>query len=409
MPRSEVSERLVRQAAALVPVLRSSGGAAEQARRLPRETFDALAEADVFRMTAPKRFGGFEADFLTQCEVLAEVARGCPSASWAATILSAMSWLVAGFPDEAQEEIFDKRDPRITGVFSPTGTAVRKNGGYVVNGRWGYNTGGHGGEWTVITAVLVENGNPGMPHSCIVRAGELERLDDWHASGMAATGSSTVVAKDLFVPAHRALPLPELVEARYPQRHNSANPYFNYPLASVLTANAAGTPVGIARGALELFLDKLPGRAITYTTYASKIEAPVTHLQVGEAALAIDSSDAHMRLACAQVDELARCADEARTDQGARARRRRDALRARRSRHVVLCERRVRDPGERPDPALPARHAGAREPRDPASADERRALRPRALRARTEYVPVLTPARVRGVYHRPSTRRGETP
>jgi len=303
MPRSEVSERLVRQAAALVPVLRSRAPAAEQARRLPRDTFDALADADVFRMTAPKRFGGFEADFLTQCEVLAEVARGCPSASWAATILSAMSWLVAGFPDEAQEEIFDKRDPRISGVFSPTGTAVRKNGGYLVNGRWGYNTGGHGGEWTVITAVLVENGNPGMPHSCIVRAAELERLDDWHASGMAATGSSTVVAKDLFVPAHRALPLPELVEARYPQRHNSANPYFNYPLAAVLTANAAGTPVGIARGALELYLDKLPGRAITYTTYASKIEAPVTHLQVGEAALAIDSSDAHMRLACAQVDD----------------------------------------------------------------------------------------------------------
>jgi alkylation response protein AidB-like acyl-CoA dehydrogenase len=303
MPRSEVSERLVRQAAALVPVLRSRAPAAEQARRLPRDTFDALADADVFRMTAPKRFGGFEADFLTQCEVLAEVARGCPSASWAATILSAMSWLVAGFPDEAQEEIFDKRDPRISGVFSPTGTAVRKNGGYLVNGRWGYNTGGHGGEWTVITAVLVENGNPGMPQSCIVRAAELERLDDWHASGMAATGSSTVVAKDLFVPAHRALLLPELVEARYPQRHNSANPYFNYPLAAVLTANAAGTPVGIARGALELYLDKLPGRAITYTTYASKIEAPVTHLQVGEAALAIDSSDAHMRLACAQVDD----------------------------------------------------------------------------------------------------------
>ncbi len=302
MDRSETSARLVRQAAALVPMLRARAPAAEAARRLPQDTFDALSAADVFRMTAPKRFGGFEADFRTQCEVLAEIARGCPSASWASTILSAMSWLASGFPDEAQQEIFDSRDPRISGVFSPTGTAVPKGGGYVVNGRWGYNTGGHGGEWTVLNAVLVENGTPGMPHSCIVRARELERLDDWHASGMAATGSSTIVAKDVFVPAHRVLPLPELVEARYPERHNSANPYYNYPLAAVLTANAAGTPVGIARGALELFQESLPGRAITYTTYASKIEAPVTHLQVGEAALAIDSSDAHMRLACVQLD-----------------------------------------------------------------------------------------------------------
>src|SRR5882672_12217296 len=107
MARSETQERLVSQAAAL-------------ARRLPQKMFGELAAADVFRMTAPRRFGGFEADFLTQCEVLAEVARGCPSASWVATIMSAMSWLVGGFPDEAQVEIFATRDPRVSGVFSPT-------------------------------------------------------------------------------------------------------------------------------------------------------------------------------------------------------------------------------------------------------------------------------------------------
>jgi alkylation response protein AidB-like acyl-CoA dehydrogenase len=302
MGRSETSARLVRQAASLVPLLRERAAAAEQARRLPQETFDALSAADVFRMTAPARFGGLEADFLTQCEVLAEVARGCPSASWVATILSAMSWLVATFPDEAQEEIFASRDPRVSGVFSPTGTAVRKGGGYVLSGRWGYNTGGHGGEWTVVNAVLTEDGEAGPPLCCIVRSRELKRLDDWHASGMAATGSSTVIAEQVFVPAHRAQPLPDLVEARYPQRHNSANPYFNYPLATVLTANAAGTPVGIARGALELFHERLPGRAITYTTYASKVEAPVTHLQVGDATLTIDSADAHMRLTSALLD-----------------------------------------------------------------------------------------------------------
>ena len=83
------------------------------------ETFDALSEAGVFRMTAPARYGGYEADFQTQCDVLAEIARGCPSTSWVATILSAMSWLAGVFPDEAQDEIFRDGDPRISGVFSP--------------------------------------------------------------------------------------------------------------------------------------------------------------------------------------------------------------------------------------------------------------------------------------------------
>ena len=84
------SAELVARAAGLVPMLREQAAANEASRRLSPDTFDALSEADVFRMTAPKRFGGFEADFVTQCEVLAEIARGCGSSSWVATIFSAM-------------------------------------------------------------------------------------------------------------------------------------------------------------------------------------------------------------------------------------------------------------------------------------------------------------------------------
>jgi alkylation response protein AidB-like acyl-CoA dehydrogenase len=119
---------------------------------------------------------------------------------------------------------------------------------------------------------------------------------------MAATGSNTVVADDVFVPTHRAMPLPDMLEARYPRRHNATNPYFNLPLAAVLTVNAGGTPIGIARGAMETFVERLPGRGITYTTYTSKADAPVTHLQIGEASLTIDSADAHVRLATTLLD-----------------------------------------------------------------------------------------------------------
>ncbi len=297
------SAALVARAAALVPTLRERAAANEASRRLSPETFDALSAADVFRMTAPKRFGGFEADFVTQCEVLAEIARGCGSSSWVATIFSAMSWLAGTLPDAAQEEIFDSRDPRISGVFSPTGKAVRKSGGFVVNGRWGFNTGGHGSNWTVVNVVAPNAAGVELPTCMLVRSRELERLDDWHASGMAATGSSTIVAKDVFVPEHRTCELPAMIEAQYPPRHNAANPYYGQPLAAVLTVNAGGTPVGIARAALEAFRERLPGRPITYTTYANKAEAPVTHLQIGEAALKIDSAEAHMRLASGILDE----------------------------------------------------------------------------------------------------------
>jgi alkylation response protein AidB-like acyl-CoA dehydrogenase len=302
---TNASDGLVARAAALVPMLREQAAANEASRRLSPEIFDALSAADVFRMTAPRRFGGLEADFTTQCEVLAEIARGCGSSSWVATIFSAMSWLVGTLPDAAQEEIFGSKDPRVSGVFSPTGKAVRADGGFVLSGRWGFNTGGHGSNWTVVNAIAPNAGGVELPTCMIVRSRELERLDDWHASGMAATGSSTIVADGVFVPEHRSCELPAMIEARYPARHNAANPYYGYPLAAVLTVNAGGTPVGIARAALETFRERLPGRPITYTTYANKLEAPVTHLQIGEAALTVDSADAHMRLACRTLDDNA--------------------------------------------------------------------------------------------------------
>lgn len=292
---------LVERAAALVPLLLERARAAEQARRVSDASFDALSDAGIFSMTAPRRYGGAEVDFETQCEVLAQLARGCPSTSWVATIFSAMSWLVGTFPDQAQDEIFADRDPRISGVFSPTGTGVPKDGGLVVSGRWGFNTGCHGARWTVLNAV-VGAGAEAVPTCAIARSRELTIMDDWYATGMSATGSNTIVADNVFIPAHRCLRLPDMLEARLPARHNADNPYFNYPLSPVLTVNAGGTPLGMARGALDEFRSKLPGRGIAYTFYTNKAEAPVTHLQLADAALTLESADAHVRRAAALLD-----------------------------------------------------------------------------------------------------------
>jgi 3-hydroxy-9,10-secoandrosta-1,3,5(10)-triene-9,17-dione monooxygenase len=299
------ADELRDRARALVPVLKDRAAASEQARHLLPETYDALADAGLFRMCVPERFGGYEADFETQCDVLATIATGCPSSSWVATIFSAMAWLAATLPDEAQEEILGPGDPRISGGLSPTGTAAPTGGGVVLHGAWPYNTGNFGATWVVVNALRpLDDGDGVIPTCVLVPSEDLMALDDWHASGMAATGSCTVVAEDVFVPEHRTYPLPLMIESQYPaDRHNADDPYYNLPLASMLIVNAAGTPAGIARGAYESFMERLPGRAITYTAYDDKAAAPVTHLQVGEAAMRIESADAHMRRAAALLDD----------------------------------------------------------------------------------------------------------
>ncbi len=64
---------LVERTTALVPMLRQHAAAAENERRVPLATLEALDQAGVFRMMAPKKFGGDEADFETQARVLAEI------------------------------------------------------------------------------------------------------------------------------------------------------------------------------------------------------------------------------------------------------------------------------------------------------------------------------------------------
>jgi alkylation response protein AidB-like acyl-CoA dehydrogenase len=189
-------------------------------------------------------------------------------------------------------------------VLAPTGTGRRRGGGVVINGRWSFNTGCHGSKWTFVNALVEEGDGAVVPTMVFVRSGELTILDDWYPSGMAGTGSNTVVAEDVFVPAHRCLPLPAMLGAEYPERHNADNPYFNYPIVPVLVVNAAGTPLGIARGALDAFLERLPSRQISFTDYATQAEAPITHLQVGEATLKLDSIAAHVGRACDILDAL---------------------------------------------------------------------------------------------------------
>jgi 3-hydroxy-9,10-secoandrosta-1,3,5(10)-triene-9,17-dione monooxygenase len=295
------SESVLDRTKALVPYLREQAQAAEQARRLPDETFDALAEAGVLKMCAPKKYGGEQLPFEEQCDVLAEVARGCPSSSWVSTILSAMGWWLGTFSDDAQDEVLGDGDPRISGVLSPTGTLTPTDGGFRLNGRWPFNTGGHGSRWVILNALL-----DGMPTALVVPSADLKRLDDWYASGMGATGSSTVLAEDVFVPAHRTQTMIGMTDGQYAtDRHTAADPYYNLPLAAVLAINGAGTPVGTARGAMDVFMERLPGRAITYTDYTDQSAAPVTHLNVAEASLIIDSADAHMRLAARILDQPA--------------------------------------------------------------------------------------------------------
>lgn len=299
-------EQLVRRATDLVPVLRKNAAWSEENRRVHEESIEALAEAGIFKMRAPSRYGGFESDTRTLVEVAGELGRGDASASWVASVYWIPTWMVGLFPDSVQDEVFSTPNVRVCGTLSPSAMAKPADGGVIVDGKWGFMSGAWHSHWQEIVAIQVGPGEP-MPILALVPMSDLQIVDDWYTSGLRGTGSVSTVASEVFVPQERILPLPLILQGQGVSASNADSAMYKAPLLPVASASSVGTIVGLARAAKEAFLERLPDRKITYTAYEHQSDAPLTHHQVAEAAMKVDEAEFHAGRLAALVDT--KCGD----------------------------------------------------------------------------------------------------
>jgi alkylation response protein AidB-like acyl-CoA dehydrogenase len=142
---------------------------------------------------------------------------------------------------------------------------------------------------------------------------------------MRGTGSNTLVAEEVFVPAHRVMSLTGAIGGTVLTEHKDEALY-RAAFMPVLVIILVGPPLGLARAALECFGEQVPSRGIIYTSYERQAEAPVTHEQIAEAAMLIDSAHLHAMRAADDIDRAAGAGEY--PDLVARARIRMDCSRA---------------------------------------------------------------------------------
>ncbi|MGW2378787.1 flavin-dependent monooxygenase [Streptomyces sp. NPDC001658] len=289
-PRSDAD--LVERVRALRPLVRDQALRAEQQRRVTDEVVAALSKAGVHRMNVPRRYGGYQSRPHTQADVLAELAAGCGSTAFTAAIQAGCAFIASLFPDEAQDEIFTGPDARVGGTLIPDATAVATDDGYVVNGTSGFATGCRHADWHLLTARVESADGPPEVLWTAVPMAELEILDDWQVSGLAGSGSNSVVARDVLVPGHRVLPVGPLLAGEFPSKANADDPFYRMPVLLLFCVWTAPNALGLARSALAEFRERIHRRGITYSSHTRQHEAAVTHLQAAEAA---------MKLSCAEL------------------------------------------------------------------------------------------------------------
>ncbi|MFC9472559.1 acyl-CoA dehydrogenase family protein [Nocardia sp. NPDC056952] len=307
-------EELVERATKLAPLLRSRARWIDENRRLPDDVIDAIEESELLNMQVPAQYGGYESSTRDFVDVLAEVARGNTSVAFCLSIYASLTWMTALWPDAALDEVFATPNVRISGTTAPTGTATKVDGGWVLNGTWRFNSGVLHAHWKVTVALPTEPGAAPVPIFALVPTADLRIVDDWYTSGLEGSGSVSTVAENVFVPEHRVITGEDFYQNRSKSAVNVLKPQYAAPVLVPVTAIQTGQLVGAARAALAAFVERLPGRPITYTDYSSQLDAPVTHLQVGEAALLIEDAETRAR-AFADVIDAKAAANEAWTEQ----------------------------------------------------------------------------------------------
>jgi alkylation response protein AidB-like acyl-CoA dehydrogenase len=294
---------LLERAAGLRPQLVARQAEAEHLRRLPAATMREFHEAGILRVIQPAAFGGCEADFINQIDMVFEIARACGSSGWVYAVLSAHAAMIANFPERAQEEIWG-RDPRALASSSlfDLGRYRRAQGGYVVSGHWRYSSGCDYCAYLVAGAAA-EDDKPRLRF--LLPIAEMEIIDDWHVMGLAGTGSKSLRARDLFVPEWLAITDAEFLDNSGPGRrlHDHCHLYRMSRAAHPGPLSLAMAGVGIAQHAVDYAREHLDRMGVGRT---SAVERAAIRHDLAESAAEADAARLMIRRTVIEIERAAK-------------------------------------------------------------------------------------------------------
>ncbi|WP_281824566.1 acyl-CoA dehydrogenase family protein [Sphingobium sp. BS19] len=252
-PTFEDTRVIVEKVSGLLGNIGARVAQTENLRKIPQESIDELANAGLFRLYQPSRFGGLELPYgPLQLEISTLLGSVCASTAWVQGGIAVHAWMLGTFPAAAQEAVWGNNpDARIATAFSYADcSCTATDGGYLLSGTWQFSSGIDASDWVIVRAPCKrEDGSIDMRiFAC--PTGEVEIVDVWQAVGMRGTGSNDVKIGSLFVPAEHSISLASL---RGERTADHPGALYSLPFATLFPFAVAAPAIGIARGALAYF------------------------------------------------------------------------------------------------------------------------------------------------------------
>jgi len=248
----------------LGPLLAAHGEEIERQRELPPAVVEALLQRDLFRLLVPREIGGAEVCPLTLIEVIEAVSMHDASTAWCIG-QNAVSGMLAVFldPDPARE-VFGVPTGIVAWGPPSSGEARTVDGGYLLTGKFNFASGSRHAPWLGAHVPVVDRdgstrkdaGGTPVVHTLLFPKAEAQVTDTWHVMGLKGTGSDSYAVNNVFVPSRFA------VRRDAETKPWSSGTLYCFGPSSLYAASFAGVALGIARSALDAFIetarDKVP-------------------------------------------------------------------------------------------------------------------------------------------------------
>jgi len=253
--------------AALKPLIAQHAEESERLGYPHPQVWDAIRATGFFYHFVPKAYGGCEfgpEDFFLTARLISEA---CPSTGWAATFVCEHNWVGSLYPKQAQDALFaGGRYFMAPLVSTPPAMATPVEGGYRVSAQWKWGSGVMHSNWCMGMAMVMGEGEaPPKAINITLPISQVTVLDTWHVAGLAATGSNDIVVDDVFVPEYMTVPQELLAMGCAPGSQIHANPMYKMPFTAFLSLVTSAPTIGAARGAVDLFRERLKVRKVTGT------------------------------------------------------------------------------------------------------------------------------------------------
>ncbi len=296
----------------LLPGFRERATRGDAERRLPEESIAELAQAGVFSMLAPKRYGGLEADPVDFYDVVRAIAGADGSTGWCSSVIGVHPWQIALFPDEAQREVWGAdQGTLVSSSYAPTGRLTPVEGGYEGTGRWAFSSGCDHCSWVLLGALVMgPEGKPSDFLTILVPRSDYTIHDVWDVVGLRGTGSNDIEISKIFIPAHRTLSFNDVSALRCPGQEVNQAPLYRLPFGTVFSDTITTPIIGMAQGAYDAHVETMRERVRISYGGQKVAQDPFAHVRVARAASDIDAAwlqlarnlDEEMRYAAAGED-----------------------------------------------------------------------------------------------------------